>query len=136
MVERGSVDRSDDTDKYWGDPRYADMGQAERAWTAQRDGWRLSYLDSLHAAEHEAGLVRGHHLLAWSDMVTQLKRERRYEEVLTVLLEIIGATEAEQAVEQRNAPLRAEHVGLPEQSGDAARLDQARCDRLPRARRP
>lgn len=97
------------------DPRYADMGQAERAWTAQRDGWRLSYFDSLHAAEHEAGMVRGHHFLAWSDTVAQLKREKRYEETLTLLLEIIAATEAEQAVAERNAPLRAQHIGVREQ---------------------
>lgn len=90
------------------------MGQAERAWTARRDGWRLSYLDRLHAAEHEVGLVRGRHFTTWKEEVARLKREERYDEALALLLEIIAATEAEQAVEKRNAPARAKHLGTSE----------------------
>ena len=106
-----TVETKDDTHRYWSDARYDGMGQGKRAWTAKRDGWRLSPSDEMEAAEHEAGFVRGHHFLVWNDEVVRLKREQRYGEALELLLEIITATEAEQAVQRQNAPRRAKYLG-------------------------
>ncbi|MCZ2820778.1 hypothetical protein O2V63_10595 [Modestobacter sp. VKM Ac-2977] len=95
------------------DSRYEGMGQGERAWSMLRDGRWVPPMDRLEAAEHEAGLVRGRHHTQWSHEVASLKREQRYDEALALLHEIIAATESQQAVENANAPVRAQYFGRP-----------------------
>ena len=42
-----------------------------------------------------AGYVRGRHYTGYVEKVKQLKRERRHEEAIVLLLELVDATEAE-----------------------------------------
>jgi stress response protein SCP2 len=91
-------------DEYGDEP----IGSGEHAWRKKLAEQPLDRFEQLHAAEYEQGLVRGTHFLKWSDEVARLKREGHLEEALTVLLEILDATERVQAQERANAPIRAE----------------------------
>ncbi len=92
-------------DQFAGDP----IGSGEAAWRKKRAGESLNEFEELHAVEYEAGLVRGTHFLKWGEEVARLKREGRLVEALEMLLEVIAATEREQAREYANAPVRAAH---------------------------
>ncbi|MDV6247235.1 TerD family protein [Rhodococcus opacus] len=91
-------------DEYGHEP----IGSGEHAWRKKLDEQPLDRFEELHAAEYEQGLVRGTHFLKWSDEIARLKREGHLHEVLTVLLEILDATERVQAQERANAPVRTE----------------------------
>lgn len=91
------------------DTKYAGMGQGARASAMRRDGRPLSALDSCYANEHDAEFVRGKHFLHWAEDLKALKRQDRWDEALTLVLEIIDATERGQAAEARNAAIRAEY---------------------------
>ncbi|OZC73662.1 hypothetical protein CH251_14120 [Rhodococcus sp. 06-462-5] len=96
-------------DQFAGDP----IGSGEVAWRKKRAGESLNKFDELHAVEYEAGLVRGTHFLKWGEEVARLKREGHLVEALEMLLEVIAATEREQAQEHANAPVRAAYFGRP-----------------------
>ncbi|KAF0957669.1 TerD family protein [Rhodococcus sp. T7] len=82
------------------------IGAGEEAWRKKRSGQPLNDFEDLHALEYEQGLVRGAHFLKWSSEVARLKREGHLQEALTVLLEILDATERIQAQERANIPVR------------------------------
>ncbi|MFV9454774.1 TerD family protein [Rhodococcus sp. NM-2] len=84
------------------------IGSGEHAWRKKLAERPLDRFEELHAAEYGQGLVRGTHFLKWSDEVARLKREGHLQEALTVLLEILDASERVQAQERANAPARAE----------------------------
>lgn len=91
--------------------RYRGMGAGESASSKRRDGLPLHETDTCYADEYDAGFVRGKHFLKWGEALQALKRDGRLEEALALVMEIIDATEREQAVEAQNAAVRAKCFG-------------------------
>lgn len=71
----------------------------------------LAELAEAEAKERDGGMVRGRHFLEWGEDFQRLKREQKLEEALVLALEIIEATERQQAIEANHAELRARALG-------------------------
>lgn len=68
-------------------------------------------LDAAEAEERAAGRVRGRHYLDWGEELKQLKRDQNLDEALALAIQIIEATERQQAAEASHAELRARVLG-------------------------
>ena len=88
----------------FGDDDYADvLGDT----TLYQRGYTLNDVKAADAAVRAVGMVRGRLCLEWYDHVLQLKREERYDEALSLLMEILAATERMQDQETVNIPITA-----------------------------
>ena len=96
-----------------------------------------------------AGHVRGSHFTEYVEAVKQLKRERRHEEAIALLLELVDATEAEAnakgfgaapwyyvqlAIIYRKERRFDDEVAILERAQDSVGPDQAMATRLQKAR--
>lgn len=68
-------------------------------------------LDVAEAEERAAGLVRGRHFLDWGEELKRLKRDQNLDKALALAVQIIEATERQQAAEASHAELRARVLG-------------------------
>lgn len=98
----------------FGEDDYAEvLGDTE----LYRRGYTLKDVEAADAAVKAVGMVRGRFCLEWYDQVLQLKRNEQYDEALSLLMEILAATERMQDQESVNIPITAALL-----DGDAAEV--------------
>lgn len=101
-------------DMVFGEDDYAEvLGDTE----LYRRGYTLKDVEAADAAVKAVGMVRGRFCLEWYDQVLQLKRNEQYDEALSLLMEILAATERMQDQESVNIPITAALL-----DGDAAEV--------------
>jgi tetratricopeptide (TPR) repeat protein len=72
-----------------------------------RRGYTLKDVRAADAAVRAVGMARGRFCLEWYEHVLQLKRDEQYEEALSLLMEILAATERMRDQETVNIPVTA-----------------------------